>query len=183
MNDRNVAAHWLNLQSGLMEIFFSGLCVGVWQINLIDGNNARNFFFIDDFDDFHSLLFNTLCGRYNQYHKICHFSSSLSHVGEGFVARSVDESNFLPVAFDVEGSNFLCDSAMPLFSDVRIPEIIDEGSFAMINMTHDGYNWRFLFRLEFLTGIEVGSVDDADNFELLFRDYIIFGVYHLFSQC
>lgn len=53
----------------------------------------------------------------------------------------------------------------------------------MINMAHDGYNRRFLFHFEFLVCSEIGPVDDADDLKLFFGDYVIFWVYHLFSEC
>lgn len=51
----------------------------------------------------------------------------------------------------------------------------------MINMPHDCYNRRFLFHFKFLVSSKIGSIDDADNLELLFGNNVIFRVYHLFS--
>ena len=81
----------------------------------------------------------------------------------------------------MEGTNFLRDTTVLFFSNVRISKIIDESSFTMINMSHDAYNRWFFFSLEFLCRGEIGSIDDADDLKLLFRNNIIFRVHHLFS--
>jgi hypothetical protein len=52
----------------------------------------------------------------------------------------------------------------------------------MINMAHDGYNRRFLLHLEFLVFSEISTIDDADDLKLHFGNYVIFWVYHLFSE-
>ena len=51
----------------------------------------------------------------------------------------------------------------------------------MINLSHDCYNRRLLFHLKFVAGIKIGSVDNTDDLELLFWNYIISGIYHLLS--
>lgn len=94
---------------------------------------------------------------------------------------SVDESNFLTVAFNMKGTDFLCDTSMFFFGNVGLSEIIDKSGFTMIDMPHDGYNRRFLFHFKFLCGSKVGSIDDADDFEFFFGNDVIFGVYHLFA--
>jgi hypothetical protein len=95
---------------------------------------------------------------------------------------SVDESDFLTVAFNMKGTDFLGDTSMLFFGNVGLSEIIDKSGFAMIDMAHDGYNRRFLFHLKFLCGSEIGSIDDADDFEFLFGNDVIFGVDHLFAE-
>jgi hypothetical protein len=52
----------------------------------------------------------------------------------------------------------------------------------MINMAHNGYNRRFFFHLEFLVCSKISTIDDADDLKLLFGNYVIFWVYHLFSE-
>lgn len=68
----------------------------------------------------------------------------------------------------MKGTNFLCNSTVLFLSNIGISKIVNKGSFAMINMSHDCYNWWFLLHFEFLTWIEISTIDDADNFELLF---------------
>ncbi len=81
----------------------------------------------------------------------------------------------------MKGTNFLCDTSMLFFGNVGISQIINKSGFTMIDMSHDGYNGRFLFHLEFLCGSEIGSIDDTNDFKFFFGNNVIFRVYHLFT--
>lgn len=77
----------------------------------------------------------------------------MSHIGKGLMARCVNESNLLPMAFNMEGTDFLCDAPVLLLGNVGVPQVIYKSGFTMIDMSHDGDDGRLLFHLEFLVGI------------------------------
>lgn len=81
----------------------------------------------------------------------------------------------------MKGTNFLCNTTMLFFRNIRFSEKINESSFTMINMPHNRYYRGFFFHLEFLIRFNVGSIDNTDHFELLFWNYIIFWIDHHFS--
>jgi hypothetical protein len=118
VKDGNVPSHGLDFKTGLVKISFTGLWISVRKIQLIDGNEDWYFFLVDYFDDLESLLFDSFNSRNYEYDQISHLGASLSHVGEGFMTRCVNESYLLSMAFNMEGSNLLCDTSMLLFRDI-----------------------------------------------------------------
>ena len=78
-----------------------------------------------------------LSGSHNNYSQVSHLCLSILHASEGFMAQSVDESEFLALAAHLEGSNLLGDSSCLAISNVAGAQMIDQSGFAMVNVAHD----------------------------------------------
>ena len=71
--------------------------------------------------------------------EVGHLGSSGTHCREGFVARGVEEGDSLPVReFHVVGTDVLGDSSCLSCNNVGFPDVVEEGSLTVVNVSHHG---------------------------------------------
>lgn len=97
---------------------------------------------VDEIDDLLRLLLDSLRRRYNQYNEVGNSRSSPPHVTKRLVPWGIDEGDLLIVADNVEGTDFLGDASDFSLCDVRTSEIVYKSRLSMIDMPHDGHDWR-----------------------------------------
>lgn len=119
---------------------------------------------VDEIDDLLRLLFDSLSRRHNQHNEVSNSSSSSPHVTKSLVPGGIDEGDLLIVADDVEGTDFLGDASDFSLCNVGTPQIVDKGSFSMVDVSHDGHHWRLR---NHAIGISVGIFNflHVNNFE------------------
>ena len=180
--------NWLHLEvsrkfNNYILDFFN---ISMPQIYLVDSYDCSDFILIYDLYHLLCLLFYSLSCCYNQYDQICNSCTSSSHIAEGLMTRSINESYFLVVTVDVKSSYFLSDSSNLTLNNIRMSKIVNKCSFSMINMSHDSNDgWFFIhFNLCFLLiEIDFFSIDDIKKPNLFWVDKIKFTVIKLFSYC
>ncbi len=89
-------------------------------------------------DSFQRLRHNAVVGRHHQNDDIGDFGAAGTHARERFVAWRIDKNDFAAVLLDVVGADMLRDTAGLAIGDMRRTDGIEQRSFAMIHVAHDG---------------------------------------------
>ena len=77
----------------------------------------------------------------NNNSKICYLGTTCTHRGKGLVTRRIQEGDgFTTWHFHMIGSNMLCDTSRFSGYHIGIADIVEQGCFTMVNVTHDGDN-------------------------------------------
>ena len=75
--------------------------------------------------------------------KVCQLCSTGTHGGEGLVSRCIEEGNLPAVAEDhIVGSDVLCDTSGLSCDYIGLADVVEQGSLAMVNVSHHGDNRR-----------------------------------------
>ena len=144
-NAHNIAAPVFANQIIFGEFFLNPVWICSFFIHLVDGNNQGNASSLCMVDGFYSLWHDTVIRSNNQNRNICNISTSCTHCGERFVSRCIEESNFLAVASDLICTDVLGDTAGFACSDVGVTDVVQNGSFPVVNVTHNNDNRRAFF--------------------------------------
>ena len=93
-------------------------------------------------DGFNSLRHHTVIGSNYNNCNVSNFSPSSPHGCKCFMARCIKESNgFVIIKFYIICTNMLRYSSGLSCNNIGFPYVIQQRSFSVINMSHNGYNW------------------------------------------
>jgi len=119
--------------------------ISIRQIYFIDSDNDRNACRFSMINSFFSLRFHPfISGNYNDRY-IGNIGTPSSHCRKSFMSRSIKESNFIFINLNLISSNMLSDTTCFTCHYIGIAYIIQNRSFTMVYMTHNGHNWRTRF--------------------------------------
>ena len=144
-NAHNIAAPVFTNQIIFGEFFLNTVWICSFFIHLVDGNNQGNASSLCMVDGFYSLRHDTVIRSDNQNGNICDICPSCTHCGERFVSRCIEEGNFLAVASDLICTDVLGDTAGFACGDVGVTDVVQNGSFPVVNVTHNNDNRRAFF--------------------------------------
>ena len=117
-----------------------------WLINLVDGYDDWDISRLGVVDSFNRLRHNTVISRYDQDSDIRHRGTTGPHRSKGRVSRRIQESNLLAAFLDLVSTDVLSNTTCFTCCYARVTQGIQEGCFTMVNVSHDGYNWRTLYQ-------------------------------------
>ena len=117
-----------------------------WLINLVDSYDDWDIGRLRVVDSFNRLRHNTIISRHHQDSDIRHRGTTGPHRSKGRVSRSIQESNLLATFLDLVSTDVLSNTTCFTCSYARVTQGIQEGCFTMVNVSHDGYNWRTLYQ-------------------------------------
>ena len=140
-------------------------------INFIYGKNHRHPGCLRMTDCFAGLRhYGIIRSNYN-YCYICDLGAPGTHGSKCFVTRSIKKRNFFSIwQLHLVGTNMLCNATCFSCYHICISNIIQQRSFSMINMTHNGNNRRTW--LQFIFTILI--------FFYLFHFHLLFHVNELY---
>ena len=94
-------------------------------------------------DGFHSLWHHLIVSRDNQNHDVGHLRTTRTHCRKSLVARRVKEGDALAGGQrHMICTDMLSDTARFARHDVRFANVVEQGSLAVIDVTHDGHDRR-----------------------------------------
>ena len=117
---------------------------GIGLVDLVDGDDHRNFRRLGVIDRLHGLRHDAVIGRDHQHHDVGHLGAAGAHRGERRVARGVDEGDLL-AAFrrrHLIGADMLGDAAGFAGHHVGMAQRIEQRGLAVIDVAHNGDNRR-----------------------------------------
>ncbi len=94
------------------------------------------------------LRHHAVVGRYHQNHDIGRLGATGSHCGKRFMTRRIQEGNNAARRFHMICADMLCNAARFTGCHFRTANIVEQRSFAVVNVTHYGDNWCTRQRLE-----------------------------------
>ena len=163
-------------KSAIGKLLLDAVDLGVRLVDLVDGDDDRNFGRARVIDGLDGLRHHAVVGRDNQNHDIGDFGAAGTHAGERFVTRSIDEDDLLAVVIDVISADVLRDAAGFLVGDVGEADGIEQRGLAVIDVAHDRDHGRaaeqilglfgdldILHRLFFVRNGRSGSAELARN--------------------
>jgi hypothetical protein len=124
------------------KLFLDLARIGPRFIHLIDGDDdsaVRGFGVADGFD---GLRHDAIIRGDDENDNIRHRSAASAHGREGGVPRSVDDGDLFAFVFFLIGADGLANAARLVACDIAMTDGVDEGRFAMVDVAHDGHDWR-----------------------------------------
>ena len=113
-----IAAPVFGKQSAIGKLLFDAIDLRVRLVDLVDGDDDRNFRRAGVIDRLDGLRHDAIVGRDDQDHDIGDFGAAGTHAGKRFVARRIDENDLLAVVVDVISADVLRDAAGFFVGDV-----------------------------------------------------------------
>ena len=108
-------------------------------IHFVDSKHHRYARRLRVVDGLNRLWHDSIVGSDDDDGDIRHFRTTCTHSGKRSVTRGIEERDMLSVLqFDVISTDMLGDTTCLTGDDVRITDVVQERSFAVVNVTHDG---------------------------------------------
>ena len=115
-----------------------GLGVGVVAVDLVDRHHDRHLGRPGVVDGLDRLGHDAVVGRHDQHHDVGDVGAAGPHLGEGLVARGVDEGDRLAVLLDLVGADVLGDATGLAGDDVGRADAVEQQRLAVVDVAHDG---------------------------------------------
>ena len=150
----DVAAHVLDDDLVLQQLLADLLRLGVRLIDLVDRDDHRHAGRLGVVDRLDRLRHQAVVGRDHQHDDVGDVGAAGAHLGEGLVARRVEEGDLRLVGqADLVGADVLGDAAGFARDDVGAADRVEQRRLAVVDVAHDRDDRRT--RLERLGGIDV----------------------------
>ncbi len=151
---------------GKCSLYVLDVCSGL--IYFIDCNYYGNICVLSMVYCFNRLRHDTVvCGNYQNGY-VCDRSATRTHRSKCFVSRSIKESDFFVLYVYRICTDMLCYAACFSACYRCLSDSVEERSFAVVNVTHNGNYRRTLYEILFRIGLFM------EFFELLFLGFVEF---------
>ena len=131
--------------------------IGTRFVNLVDGHDDWNIGSLGVVDGLDGLRHNAVIRSHNQDGQVRYRGTAGPHRSKGRVSWCIQEGDFLAIFFDLVGTDMLGDTTSFPCCHTGVTQGIQEGGFTMVNVSHDGDNWRTFDQFLF---IEVAFFDE-----------------------
>ena len=145
--------HSSGMQSAIRQLLLDAVGLRVRLVDLIDRDNDRHLRRARVIDRFERLRHHAVVRGHHQNHDIGDFSAACAHACKRFVARRVDKHDGLSVLIDVISADMLRNAAGFLAGDIRDTDRIEQRSFTVIDVAHDGNHGRAAEQIGSLFGL------------------------------
>ena len=133
------------------QLSFDALRIGFWFINLVNCHNNWNAACKCMVNRFFCLRHHTVISSNYQDHNIGRLSTTSTHCRKSFVTRGIQEGNHATRSFHMVSTDMLSNAAGLTSSYFGCTNLIEQGSFTVVNVTHHRYNWRTRQQLRIMT--------------------------------
>ena len=116
--------------------------IGLGLVDLVDGHEQGDAGRLGVVDRLPGLGHDAFLGGDDEDDDVGDLGSAGPELGEGLVARRVDEGDRFLVDGDLVGADVLGDSARFLVDEVGLADGVEQGRFAVIDVAHDGDDGR-----------------------------------------
>ena len=116
-----------------------GVGVGAGLIDLVDGEDDGNARSHGVIDGFLGLGHHIVVGGNDDNGDVGDLCTASTHGGERFVTGGVEEGDRTAIfEADIVGTDVLCDAAGLTGDDVGVANVVEQGGFTVVDVTHDG---------------------------------------------
>jgi hypothetical protein len=140
----------LRLQVVRDELLAHPLRVGLGLVDLVHGDEDRDFGRPRMVDGLDCLWHDAVVGRHHEHSDVRHLRSAGPQRGERLVARRVEERDPPAVVVDLVGADVLCDAAGLRLDDRALAQGVEQRRLPMVDVAHDRDHGR--------SGREIGRV-------------------------
>ena len=134
----DVAAPILGQQAAIGQLLLDALGLRVGLVHFVDGDDDGRAGRAGVVDSFDGLRHDAIVGGHHQDYDIGDFRAAGAHASERFVAGRVDEYDLAAVLLDVIRTDVLRDAAGLAIGNVGGTDGVQQRSFAVIDVAHDG---------------------------------------------
>ena len=135
----HLAAELFDHQPMLEQILADPVRIGARLVHLVDGDDDRHLRLAGVIDGLDRLRHDSVVGGHHQHDDIGHIGAARAHLGEGGVARRIDEGDLLAVGpRHLIGADMLGDAAGLMHRDIGLADRIEQRGLAVVDMAHDG---------------------------------------------
>ena len=145
----HVAAVFLRHQFVRDQVLLDAIGIGVGLVDLVDRHDHRHLGGARVLDRFDRLRHHAVVGRDHQDHDVGESGAARAHRTECGVAWRIEETDHALAGFDVVRADVLGDAASLAGCDLGAADVIQQRSLAVIDVAHDGHNWRTWCALAF----------------------------------
>ena len=136
-------------EAAIGELLLHAIGIGLGLVDLVDGDNDRNFGGLGVIDGFEGLRHHAVVGSNHDDDDVGDLGAASTHAGKGFVARRIEEDDLAAGsrrAFLGEphlvGADVLGDAAGFARGDVGFADGVEQRGLAVIDVAHDGDHGR-----------------------------------------
>ena len=141
--------------------------VGVGFVYLVDSEDHGNACGLRVVDGFDRLRHDAVVGRDDDDGDVGNLGTAGTHGGERFVARSVEERDFLTVELDAVSTDVLSDTSGFALDDVGFADVVQKRRLTVVDVAHDGDDGRTRHEVLLAVGVLLGDgLLDFDRDEL-----------------
>ena len=133
-----VAAPRLGHELALDELLAHTGRVGIFAVDLGDGDDDRHVGRACVVDGLDRLRHHTVVGRDDEHHDVGGVGPARTHGGERLVARSVDERDRVAAVDGLVRADVLSDAARFTGDHVGAADRVEQGGLAVVDVAHDG---------------------------------------------
>ena len=143
MGDLHFAAHGFNLHFVLQQRLFNQHRVRVGAVAFVDRNDQRHVGGLGVGDGFLGLGHDAVIGSDHQNHHVGNVGAAGTHLGEGGVARGVEEGDqFATRGLHLIGADVLSNAPGLAGDHVGLAVEVEDRGLAVIDVAHDRHNRR-----------------------------------------
>ena len=143
-----LAAPVLHQDVHVGKLLADAVGIGSRLVYLVDGKYHGNAGRLGMVDGLYGLGHDGVVGGHDDDDQVGNLRSSGTHGGEGLVARSVEEGDAPAVGqLYIVGSDVLGDASGLSGYDVGLADVVQQGCFTVVHMTHDGDDGRTLYQI------------------------------------
>ena len=113
------------------------LGIGVVAVDLVDGHHDRHLGRLGVVDGLDRLRHHAVVGGHDQHDDVGHLRATGAHLGEGGVARRVDERDRLAALHGLVGADVLGDATGLAGHDVGRADAVEQQRLAVVDVAHD----------------------------------------------
>ncbi len=134
-----IAAHVFDLDFVLQQLGLHAGRIGIAFVDLVDRDDDGNLRGLGVRDRFDRLRHDAVIGGDDEHHKVRDLRTARAHGGERRVAGRVEEGDLLAaLQRHLVSADVLGDAAGFAGNDVGLAQCIEQRSFAVVDMAHDG---------------------------------------------
>ncbi len=134
----HVAAPIFGQQTAIGQLLLDAFGLRVGLVHFVDGDDDGRAGRSGVIDGLDGLRHDAVVGRHHQDDDIGDFGAAGAHAGERFMAGRIDEYDLAAVLLDVISTDVLRDAAGLAVGDVGRTDRVQQRSFAVIDVAHDG---------------------------------------------
>ena len=139
-DERRVAAHVVGQHVQAVKLLRGLVDVGAGHVDLVDGDDERHAGRLGVADGFLGLRHDAVVGGDDDDGDVGDLGAAGPHLGEGLVAGRIEERDRLAAVLDAPGADHLRDAARLGGGDVALANLVQQLSFAVVDVAHDGHD-------------------------------------------
>ena len=162
-DERDIAAVFLDLHLDIGERGFDAVGVDVVQVHLVQRDDVGHTGGVNVTDRLAGLRHDAIVGGDDEDGDVGGLRAARAHLGEGRVARGVDEGEQAFVGGRLVGADALGDAASLSLGDVGAADVVEQRGLAVVDVSEHGHDGRSLAQVGRVVGLFLDGAEDVDR--------------------